>query len=127
MEKIEVRQVGQQYAAAVLDRAGLYDPTGQFSPASLAASGQAFELTTAGGCGVFVAEVRGGRLWIHGAGAVGSKNLTQDGLALFEAMALAGGCRFVRFETDRPGLVRLSKKAGFKTRAFVMEKEIKKC
>lgn len=115
------------HAAAVLARAGLVDPTGQFTPDSLAASGAAFELTTAGGTGVFIAEVRGDRLWIHGAGAVGSKNLTGDGLALFEAMAVAGGCRYIRFETDRPGLVRLSKKAGFKTRAFILEKEIKKC
>lgn len=115
------------HAAAVLARAGLGDPSGQFTPASLAASGAAFELTAAGGAGVFIAEVRDGRLWIHGAGAVGSKNLTQDGLALFEAMAVAGGCRAIRFETDRPGLVRLSKKAGFKTRAVIMEKEIRKC
>ena len=126
MEKIEVKQITKSAAADALRAAGLVDPTGQFTPESLAASGAAFELTTARGAGVFVAEVRGDRLWIHGAGAVGSKNLTQDGLELFDAMALAGGCRFIRFETDRAGLVRLSKKAGFKTRAVVMEKELKK-
>lgn len=127
MEKIEVREVSQSHAAAVLARAGLIDPTGQFTPESLAASGHAFELTTAGGTGVFVAEKRGDRLWIHGAGAVGSQGMTQDGLEFFKAMAVQGGCRYIRFETDRRGLVRLAKKAGFRTRSAVMEYEIKKC
>ena len=124
MEKIKVSAVGQQEAASALRAAGLTDTDGQFTPETLAASGQSFNLETSAGKGVFVAEVRGNHLWIHGAGAVGTSGMTKDGMDLFDAMAKSAGCKFVAFETARRGLERIAKKNGYRTTAVVMKKRV---
>lgn len=125
MEIFTLSQVSQDAAAQALRAAGLTDPAQQFTPESLAASGQAFQLTTAGGTGVFVAEKRGTHLWIHGAGGVQTKGLTAAGFEVIEALARQADCDFVAFETARPGLSRLAKKTGFKVSAMVMKKKVR--
>lgn len=111
-------------AAQALADAGLMDPHGQHTPRSLANSGQAFRLTTAGGSGVFIVEKRGNHLWIHGAGAVKTTGLTADGLALIESMGVQSGCEYVAFETARPGLTSIAKKKGYRVSAVVMKKKV---
>lgn len=125
METFTLSQVSQAAAADALRAAGLIDPTQGFTPETLAASGQAFQLTTAGGTGVFVAEKRGNHLWIHGAGGVQTKGLTEAGFAVIEALAVQADCDYVVFETARPGLCRLAKKTGFKVSAMVMKKKVR--
>lgn len=116
--------IDQAEAVTEFRAAGLGDPNRQFTAESLAGSGQAFRLTTGTASGVFVAEVRGNHLWIHGAGAAASSGLTAAGLALFDAMATTAGCEFIAFETARPGLARLAKKNGYRPAAVVMKKKV---
>lgn len=123
-DALALKEISQADAVAHLRAAGLADPLGQFTPESLAASGQAFRLTTAAGEGIFIVEKRGDHLWIHGAGAVGSEGLTGVGLALIEAMAIANGCAFVAYETNRPGLQRLAMKKGYRTTAVIQKKKV---
>lgn len=111
-------------AVQALASAGLCDPNGQHTPETLANSGQAFTLTTAGGAGVFVVEKRGNHLWVHGAGAVKTTGLTSAGLEVIEAMAVQAGCDFVAFETARPGLTRIAKTKGYRVSAVVMKKKV---
>lgn len=123
MEKIALTPIDRSQAAAALRAAGLIDPAGQFTPESLAASGQGFELATDAGKAVFVAQVRGDHLWIHGAGTSAGA-MMGHGLAFADQLAKSSGCRFVAFETARPGLVRIAKKHGYKNTALVMKKAV---
>lgn len=124
METITLNPITAGAAAAEMWAAGLVDPDGQYTPESLAGSGQAFRLVTAAGSGVFVCEKRKNHLWIHGAAASGSAGLTADGMALFERMAQAAGCEFVAFETHRPGLMKLAKKGGYRVQAVILKKKV---
>jgi hypothetical protein len=124
VEKISLEVTTASEAAQAMTAAGLRDTHGQFTPESIASSGQAFKLTTAGGTGVFVAEKRGNHLWIHGAGGVKTSGLTADGLGVIEALAREIGVEFVAFETKRPGLTRLAKKAGYSVNAVIMTKRV---
>ena len=104
--------------------AGMADPARRMAPADVAASGECFELDIDGVKGVFVIKKQADRLWISGAGAVGSRGLTAPGLAVIEAAALQSGCVSVGFQTRRPGLVKLAKKQGYRIRGYIMEKGV---
>lgn len=125
MENLALKKISQAHACAVMQAAGLQDDAQQFTPETIAAMGQAFEITTAGGVGVFVVEKRGGYLWVHGAGGVKTAGLTAAGLGVIEALAVESECHTVAFETARPGLARLAKKTGYSVRAVIMKKRVK--
>lgn len=116
--------MSQTDAERAMREAGLHDPAHGITPETIAASGQGFRLTTAGGEGVFVAEKRGPEMWVHGAASISSKGLTADGLGVIEAMAKTADCNHVAFQTARPGLVRLARKSGYRVTGFIMEKSI---
>lgn len=122
MEKISIKPVTAGQAAQVLADAGIVDPAGLDTPASIAAAGHAFELVTPDGAGVFVASKNGATLWIHGAGSTGSHGIIRDGMALCESMAMQVGCSRVAFQTARPGLVKIAKKRGYRVAGFILEK-----
>lgn len=104
--------------------AGLVDPAKRATPQSIAAAGRCFELGIDDERGVFVLQNRDGRMWISGAGAVGSKSLTVPGLVGIEAIAKAAECVAVGFHTGRPGLVKIAKKQGYRITGYIMEKSI---
>lgn len=104
--------------------AGLNDADGPYAPENLAAGGVSFRITGEGGTGVFVAEKRGGELWILGAGSVKSKGMTRHGMGVVEEMARQSNCTCVAFETERRGLMRLATKNGYRVRSVVMKKKV---
>lgn len=122
MAPLALKPIEPDHAARVMRGAGLVDPAGIATPETIAAKGHAFELTTAGGTGVFVVEKRGNQLWVHGAGATGATHLTADGLGVIEAIAKQAGCDRVAFQTARRGLVRLAAKQGYRVTGFILEK-----
>lgn len=124
MEAIALEKIAAHDAASVMRAAGLGDASRQYTAESVAEKGQAFKLSTAGGEGVFVVELRGIELWVHGAGGVASSGLTAPGLAVIEALARSNGCVHVAFQTARPGLVKLAKKSGYRVVGFIMEKSV---
>lgn len=124
MEKITVEKIEAGRAAAVLEAARMPDPAKRSTPASIAESGECFQLTADGSEGVFVLQRQGERLWISGAGAVKSEGLTGTGLQVIEQIAKQSGCQTVGFQTSRPGLTRLARKQGFKVVGVIMEKSV---
>jgi hypothetical protein len=124
MENVALQKIDAAQAALVMRAAGLVDPARVHTPESISKCGEAFRLTTAGGSGVFVVEKRGTQLWIHGAGAVASRELTAIGFEVVAAMARHMACDSVAFQTARPGLVRLAKNSGYRVTGFIMEKSI---
>lgn len=125
MEKVRLEKITKGQAAAAMRAACLLDPTGLHTPESIAQYGECYELETAGGKGVFVAEKRKNQLWIHGAGAVASTGMAAAGLDVVEALADCAGCDSVAFQTGRAGLVRIAKKQGYRITGFIMEKRKK--
>lgn len=124
MEKIALKSINPAAAEKAMNQAGLNDPLRGITPKTIAAAGQAFELTNENGTGVFVAEKRGAELWIHGAGSSKTTGLVLDGLAVVEALARASMCTLIAFQTTRPGLVRMAQKNGYRKRAIILEKSI---
>lgn len=98
--------------------------SGAKSPAVVARAGQAFKYTRGDECGVFVVEKIGSQLWGHGAASEKSKGLYAPGLAVVEAVAITAGCESVGFQTDRPGVVRIARKNGYKVIGFILEKKV---
>lgn len=101
------------------------DPAKRSTPASIAGSGECFQLTADGSEGVFVLQRQGDRLRITGAGAVKSQGLTGIGLQVIEQIAKRSDCRAVDFQTARLGLVKLARKQGYRVVGFIMEKSVK--
>lgn len=104
--------------------AGLDDPAGMATPASIANSGECFRLTVDDEVGVFVLQRKADRLWVAGAGAVGTAGMTAPGLSVIEAIAAQSGCKVVAFQTGRAGLAKLAKKQGYRLTGFIMEKSV---
>lgn len=124
MEAVQVQEVTAADAAATMRAAGLAAPLPCDTPEQIAAFGQCFELRTPTGAAVFVARIKGGVLWIDGAGSRGGSGLTEVGLALFDRLAKQAGCTHVAFETRRVGLVKKSKSAGYRVAGFIMKKAV---
>lgn len=127
METYTLIQCATDEAARVMRAAGLTGATRTVTAEELAAKGIPFRLTTTGGTGVFVVSKCDAQLWVHGAGAVGSKGLTADGLEVIEKIARHAGCTSVGFRTVRRGLVRLACRRGYVAKpaesgAFILEK-----
>lgn len=122
MEALQVAPLSAEQAAPRLAR--VTDPTGHDTPATLAAGGHAFELTTAGGRGVFVLSRNGEQLWIDAAQGEASDDLTAQGLAVIEQTAKQAGCAEVGFSTARPGLVRKAQRAGYTVAGFILRKKV---
>jgi hypothetical protein len=114
VEEIQVLEVGPDRVAAALARAGVYDPRGANTPASIAAGGACFEFRTPGGCCAFVVRVDDGVWWIDGAASDGGEGMAFIGLELAEHAAREAGCWAVAFETARPGLVRVAMRQGYR-------------
>lgn len=124
MEKIQVRKISAARAEKLMQAAGLTDPDKRATPGSIAAAGECFALQVGDDKGVFVVEKNAEKLWISGAGAVKSKGLTGAGLSIIEEIAKQSGLVSVGFQTGRPGLVKLSKKQGYKIVGVIMEKSV---
>lgn len=125
MEKeIQVTHIGPDEAAAVMTAAGLFDPSGRSTPASIARGGDCYKLRDGEQEGVFVLSKQGDRLWVKGAAAVRSQGLLEIGFGLVDQIAAQAGCRRIGFQTGRPGVVKLARRKGFKVVGFIMEKAI---
>jgi hypothetical protein len=124
METLAVRQVTPEQAAAAMRAAGLRAPVDCDTAEAIAAHGECFELEAEDGGGVFVVRRKGDVLWIDGAAATRPGNVTETGLALFMEIARQCGANEIAFETARPGLVRKSKKAGYRVAGFIMKKAV---
>lgn len=124
--EIEVSQVMSDRAGQALRAAGLRAPLASDTPEQIAAGGDCFSLRTEGGECVFVLRVEGETLWIDGAGATaGSAGMVAAGLQLADQIAMNAGCQEIAFETNRPGLVRESKKQGYEVVGYIMRKNKK--
>ena len=125
MEAVEVKEVTAADAAQTMRAAGLRAPLACDTPEDIAAYGKCFQLRTGTGVGVFVLRKQGGVMWVDGAGArVRGTGLTEDGLALFDAIARQAGCTEIAFETTRRGLVKKSEKAGYTVAGYIMKKAV---
>lgn len=116
--------ISEAEAVEILRRDPVPDPTGQATPESLAANGQAFQLDAGGGGGVFVVKKNGAQLWIKAASGRSLDDLTAVGLALIEEMARAAGCKEVAFQTGRLGLVKKTAAHGFELCGWIMKKKV---
>lgn len=124
MEKITLKIITPAEAEKAMKAAGLGDFERGVTPASIAAAGQAFEVQNETGKGIFVAEKKGSEFWVHGAASCKSTGLLIDGIGVGEALAKQAGCTRIAFKTNRPGLVKVTKKFGYKVVAFIVEKRI---
>lgn len=118
-----LKAISAHQAAAVMAAAGVADPAGLHTPASIAASGHCYALETDAGRGVFVCEKRGGQLWIHGAGSTDGTGMIHTGMDTAEALSRHAGCDSVAFQTARPGLVRIAKRRGYRVVGVILEKK----
>ena len=100
------------------------DPQGTSTPETLAAAGQAFELSAAGGSAVFVVTKKGAQLWIEAAAGHAADDLTAVGLELIEEMARQAGCTEVGFQTARPGLVKKANQRGYQVAGWILKKAV---
>lgn len=86
------------------------------------------------GCDCALVDVEGGRfalalmrmgveLWIQAAGGKG-QGMTLEGLPVVEQIARQNGLESVGFQTRRPGLVKLARRAGYEIDAFVLRKKL---
>jgi hypothetical protein len=114
----------QAQAQAAFTVTPVPDPSGMSTPESLAAAGQAFELSAAGGSGVFVVTKKGTRLWIEAAAGAAADDLTAMGLELIEEMAQRAECIEVAFQTARPGLVRKANQRGYQVAGWILKKAV---
>lgn len=111
-------------AAEYLVQNPVPDPTGQATPESMAAAGQAFELEAGGGGGVFIVRKIGPQLWIEAGAGRAADDLTQIGLQLIEEMARRAGCTEVAFQTARRGLVHKAESMGFEVAGWIIKKRV---
>lgn len=100
------------------------DPTGQSTPESLAAAGQAFGLKAEGGSGTFVLVKKGAQIWIEAGAGRAADDLTELGLELIEEIARRSECSEVAFQTARRGLVKKSELAGYQVVGWIMKKKV---
>lgn len=100
------------------------DPTGQSTPESLAAAGQAFQLDAGGGSGVFVIKKNGRQLWIEAGVGRSPDDLTELGLQLIEEIARRSDCDEVAFQTARRGLVKKAEMAGYQVAGWILKKKV---
>lgn len=124
MARLEVTQVPPAAAVAAMHAAGLRAPLECDTAEGIAAHGECFHLDADTGAGVFVLRRKGDVLWVDGAAQTRPGAVTLTGLALFREIARQTGCKKVAFETARPGLVRVSKKAGYRVAGFIMEADV---
>lgn len=120
----EVKALSPAQAQAAFTATPVPDPRGTSTPASLAGAGQAFELTAAGGSGVFVVRKNGAQLWIQAAAGHAADDLTQLGLELIEEMARHAECTEVAFQTERPGLVKKANQRGYEVAGWILKKAV---
>lgn len=100
------------------------DPSGRSTPETLAAAGQAFELSVSNGSAVFVVNKNGGQLWIQAAAGAAADNLTEIGLDLIEEMARQADCTQVAFQTMRRGLVKKANQRGYEIAGWILKKAV---
>lgn len=124
MENLQVQKISTAQAAQSLARAGVADPRHVNTPADIAAYGQCLQFQTGQGACTFVMREERGVLWIDGAASEGGTGHTGTGLELAEATAQVAGCHAVAFETDRPGLVKLAQRQGYKVTGYILEKAV---
>lgn len=124
MGQIQIQEVTADQAAQALARAGVIDPRGENSPADIARGGACLRVRTDNGDCFIVARVQGDTLWMDGAASDRSEGLAPLLGLLAQESARNAGCKRVKFETARPGLVRLARRRGWRFAAFVMEKDV---
>lgn len=120
---VHAQAISQATAAHHLALFRLVDPEGIDTVKSVCARGQAWALSIDGRTMVYVLERIGPALWITAA-AGRTKAATLATLAHIEQQARAMGARLVQFQTARPGLVRLARRAGYEQNGFVLAKVI---
>lgn len=120
----EVQALSPAQAEAVFIATPVPDPRGTSTPASLAGAGQAFEMSVAGGSGVFVVRKNGAQLWVEAAAGHAADDLTEIGLELIEEMARQAGCTEVAFQTARPGLVKKTNQLGYQVAGWILKKAV---
>lgn len=105
-------------------RAGLRAPLPCHTPESIAAGGDCFTMDTEHGQAAFVLRREGDVLWIDGAAAVVGQGHTAPGLKLCAEIARQVGAAYLAFETNRPGLVRLSEPLGFEVAGYILKTKV---
>lgn len=122
--EIEVQEVSSTHLARLLERMGVHDPRGENTPADIAAGGVCMRFTTPTGSMAYVLRKDGALMWVDGAASEGGKGLTAPGLELAQAIAQQSGCTAVAFETNRPGLVKLAVRQGYRVTGYILEKAV---
>jgi len=125
---VGLQLLGQAEAAQAFEACAGLDPAGIATPASAAAAGDCYKLTTPRGCLVYSAKVCGDLYWVYAAAGTG-QDMTRRGLAAIEYQARQFGCRAVAFQTARRGLVRRTRAMGYQIaapvgRVFQLEKAL---
>lgn len=112
------QEISRAEACEFLARFDFIDPQGR--PASVravVARGWPFLIEHSGGRLVYVLEQLGRDAWITAAGG-NTRQAARDVLRLVELQAAMAGLLRVRFQTVRPGLMRLAKRAGYRQSGY---------
>lgn len=120
----ELTPLSEADAAQVFSVTQVPDPCGTSTPETLAAAGQAFELSAEGGSGVFVVRKDGTQLWIQAAAGAAADDLTSIGLEVIEEIARRAECVEVAFQTMRPGLVKKANQRGYQVAGWILKKAV---
>lgn len=118
---VSAQAISATDAARHLAAFDLVDPEGIDTVASVCARGQAWALAFDGNTLVYIIEKIGTALWITAAAGT-TKAATLATLAHIEQQARSMGARLVQFQTARPGLARLARRAGYQQSGFVLAK-----
>lgn len=118
---VHAQKVSQSAAVRHLAAFDLVDPEGCDTVEDVCARGQAYALQFDGAPLVYVLEKLGCSVWITAA-AGATKAATLATLDHIEQQARAMGARLVQFQTARPGLVRLARRAGYQQSGYVLAK-----
>lgn len=127
-QKLRLARVSQEQAAHAFAVCASLDPMGIETPDSIASAGRCFKLAGDTGSGVFSVGIQESALWCYGAAGQG-QGMTAAGLRTLEHMAKTAGCKSVKFQTMRRGLMRQAIAHGYRQicpagRGYVFEKVI---
>jgi hypothetical protein len=116
-------KISREAAAAHLCAFRLVDPEGSATVAGVCAAGECFAINLPSGRLVYVLELIGCALWVTAAGGR-TRNAARLTLQYIEHQARKLGARLVKFQTVRPGLVRIAQGLGYQQNGFVLSKVI---
>lgn len=124
-QEIKLTRIAPEQAAAMIEAARVVDFASGATPAAIVDGGECLELRDGDNRAALVLKKHGNQLWVSAfAAPQASRGLTDIARHAVEELARQAGCRRVAFQTERPGLVRAARRAGYRVSGFILEKDL---